>query len=88
MDDAQIGLLAVVASALIFLVVLIFGPVLAPNLPQEALIRLSIFNLPSSVASTYNISPDSVAAYAVWGFIASVVALGVDFAMFLGLKAR
>jgi hypothetical protein len=88
MDDAQIGLLAVVTSALIFLAVLIFGPIIAPNLPQEALIRLSVFNLPGSVANSYNISPDSLAAYSIWAFIASVVALGVDFAMFFGLKGR
>lgn len=86
MEDAQIGLLAVVASALIFLVTLVFGPVIAPNLPQDAVLHLySLFNLP---AASYNISPDSISFYVIYGFVASVISLGVDFAIFFGLRAR
>lgn len=53
------------------------GPMV--NLP----LSMSVFNLPGTVANSFNISSDSVAFYAIWGFFGTIVALIFDILMFI-----
>lgn len=75
MEKIHLVVLGAVSASIIVLTV-IFGPALTSHIPKN----LSVFNLPSDVTRAYNISTDSVAFYAVWGFIGTFIALGVDVA--------
>lgn len=73
-------------TIIVLLLILLLGPYFLPQLPQQALIKLSFFNLPSNVSKSFVVTPGSLAFWTIWAAIASFAALGVDLLMFFKLS--
>ena len=83
MEKTHVAILAAVFILTVALTIFVGSHYLAVWPP------FSFFNLPSSISSGYNVSSDSIAFYAIWGFIGTIIALGIDtFAVMLVLRDK